>query len=119
MEAVEIPTITPTASDATGIAIDVGVVETNANPWLGPVESDVYVVDNEGNAIPVMTGEQLTGSPDGVYIQVRDSQGNPTGVRKDGPHKSSSHPDPRAQQPHAHRPGITNPDGTPWLRIRP
>jgi len=75
------------------------------------------VVDAKGNAIPLKQGESLTGSPDGRFIQVRDANGNPTGLRIDGPHNPASHPDPRAQAPHAHVPGVTNPDGTPWLPV--
>ena len=75
------------------------------------------VIDSKGNAIPLKRGESLTGSPDGRFIQVRDTNGNPTGLRIDGPHKPASHPDPRAQAPHAHVPGVTNTDGTPWLPV--
>ena len=75
------------------------------------------MVDSKGNAIPLKPGETLTGSPDGRFLQVRDAQGRPTGMRLDGPHKPSTHPDPRAQRPHAHVPGRTNPDGTPWLPV--
>ena len=90
----------------------------NTNPYEGPVSNPVTVVDSKGNAIPVKAGEQLQGSKDGRFTQVKDANGNPTGVRVDGPHKPSSHPDPRAQEPHAHVPGQTNPDGTPWLPIK-
>ena len=62
-------------------------------------------------------GGSIAGSPDGTFIQARDRYGNFTGVRKDGGHKPASHPDPRAQQPHGHVPGVTNSDGTPWLTI--
>jgi RHS repeat-associated protein len=85
------------------------------NPFTGPVDRPVTVVDPAGNAIPVDRGEQVTGSPDGRWIQVRDDKGNATGKRLDGPHKPASHPDERAQKPHAHVPGVVNPDGTPWL----
>ncbi|HEX7339231.1 MAG TPA: RHS repeat-associated core domain-containing protein [Rhodanobacteraceae bacterium] len=74
-------------------------------------------VDSKGNAIPTPRGGAITGSPDGKYIQVRDADGNLTGARIDGPHKSATHPDPRAQRPHAHVPDVKNPDGTPWLPI--
>jgi RHS repeat-associated protein len=76
------------------------------------------VVDPRSNAIPLKKGEYMTRSPDGRWVQVRDPGGNPTGTRIDGPHNPRTHPDPRAQQPHAHVPGITNPDGTPWLPIK-
>ncbi len=75
------------------------------------------VVDLKGNAVPLKPGEYITGSPDGCFIQVRDAFGNPTGLRIDGPHKPASHPDPRAQAPHAHVPEVTNLDGTPWLPV--
>ncbi|OFX02232.1 MAG: hypothetical protein A3E78_04070 [Alphaproteobacteria bacterium RIFCSPHIGHO2_12_FULL_63_12] len=75
-------------------------------------------VDKAGNALPAPPGGSITGSPDGKFLQVRDSNGNPTGVRKDGGHNPKTHSDPRAQQPHGHQPGVTNSDGTPWLPIR-
>jgi RHS repeat-associated protein len=75
-------------------------------------------VDSKGNAIPLGPGETLQGSPDGRWIQVKDADGNQTGVRIDGGHPPRTHSDPRAQQPHGHVPGLTNPDGTPWLPIR-
>lgn len=78
---------------------------------------DVIAVDSKGNAIPLRQGEYLTGSKDGRWIQVRDANGNPTGMRIDGPHSPKTHNDPRALEPHAHRPGVTNEDGTPWLPI--
>jgi RHS repeat-associated protein len=90
---------------------------TNTNPYAGPVSGPVTVVDPKGNAIPVNTGQQIQGSKDGSYVQVKDENGNATGVRIDAGHKPSTHTDPRAQQPHAHVPGKTNPDGTPWLPI--
>lgn len=74
-------------------------------------------VDPQGNAIPTPPDGGITGSPDGDYIQGRDANGNPTGIRKDGGHNPAGHPDPRAQQPHGHVPGVTNPDGTPWLPV--
>ncbi len=74
-------------------------------------------IDSRGNAIPLKQGETLTGSPDGRWIQVRDPNGNPTGMRIDGPHRPNTHTDPRALEPHGHIPGRTNPDGTPWLPI--
>jgi RHS repeat-associated protein len=74
-------------------------------------------VDSKGNAIPTPAGGGIQGSPDGRYVQAVDAKGNPTGVRIDGGHKASTHSDPRAQQPHAHVPGVTNEDGTPWLPV--
>ena len=91
---------------------------SNTNPFTGPVDKPVTIVDPAGNAIPVGAGEQVTGSPDGRWIQVRDDKGNPTGTRLDGPHNPSSHSDPRAQKPHGHVPGANNPDGTPWLPVK-
>jgi hypothetical protein len=71
----------------------------------------------EGTWIPLKSGEKVTSSPDGKWIQVRDSQGKPTGMRLDGAHKPKTHPDTRAQKPHAHVPGKTNSDSTPWLPV--
>jgi hypothetical protein len=66
---------------------------------------------------PDATGGRITGSPDGTFIQARDAAGNATGVRIDGAQQPGKPPDPRAQVPHGHAPGVTNPDGTPWLPI--
>jgi len=74
-------------------------------------------VDSKGNVIPVLKNQQLTGSPDGRWIQVRDVQGKPTGLRLDDAHSLYSHEDLRALQPHAHVPDTTNLDGTPWLPV--
>ena len=89
----------------------------NSNPFQGPVTKPVNIVDDQGNVIRVGRGQSVGGSPDGRYIQVKNSNGRPTGLRKDGGHKPTTHPDLRGQQPHAHVPGKTNPDGTPWLPI--
>jgi RHS repeat-associated protein len=88
------------------------------NPFAGPVTKPVIAVDPNGNAIPVQEGEKLVGSPDGRFIQVRGKDGKPNGIRIDGPHNPAGHPDPRSLQPHGHIPGLTNPDGTPWLPIK-
>lgn len=73
--------------------------------------------DQDGNIIPIKDGESATGNSDGKWVQVRDTNGDPTGLRKCGPHNPIKHKDPRAQKPHGHVPGITNEDGTPWLLI--
>lgn len=104
---------TPPPAPASG---ESGKAKENTNPYAGPVSGPVTVVDPKGNAIPVKTGEQIQGSKDGSYTQVKDANGNPTGTRIDAGHKPSTHPDPRAQKPHAHVPGIKNPDGTPCCR---
>ncbi|EQM86254.1 hypothetical protein L681_05870 [Stenotrophomonas maltophilia MF89] len=75
-------------------------------------------VDSKGNAIPTPPGGNIEGSPDGRFVQAKGPDGQPTGVRIDGGHKPSTHPDPRAQQPHGHVPGVSNADGTPWLPIK-
>ncbi|HRD56232.1 MAG TPA: RHS repeat-associated core domain-containing protein [Parachlamydiaceae bacterium] len=90
----------------------------NTNPFKGNITKNVMIADSKGNIIPVRSGQHLTGSPDGKWIQVRDNLGNPTGLRKDGSHSLHTHKDPRALQPHSHIPGITNNDGTPWLPIK-
>ncbi|WP_311198255.1 RHS repeat-associated core domain-containing protein [Aliiroseovarius crassostreae] len=82
-----------------------------------PDDGTIYV-DSKGNAIPTPKGGRITGSPDGKFIQARDATGAPTGVRIDGAHSPRTHSDPRALGPHGHVPGLTNPDGTPWLPIR-
>jgi len=83
-----------------------------------PPEHGPFTVDQYGNVVPTPPGGRATSSPDGRFVQGRDAAGKPTGTRIDGPHKPASHPDPRAQQPHGHVPGVTNPDGTPWLPIK-
>jgi hypothetical protein len=79
---------------------------------------DYFVVDPKGNAIPVKTGEQSQGSKDGSWVQVKDANGQQTRTRIDGGHPSTTHPDTRAQVPHAHAPGAKNADGTPWLPVK-
>ncbi|HEL3255806.1 RHS repeat-associated core domain-containing protein [Stenotrophomonas maltophilia] len=81
-------------------------------------ETGTIYVDSKGNAIPTPPGGKIEGSPDGRFVQAKGPDGQPTGVRIDGGHKPSTHPDPRAQQPHGHVPGVTNADGTPWLPIK-
>lgn len=55
--------------------------EGETSPCDGPGDAPVIVVDPEGNAIPVETGEQIRSSPDGEYQQVEGSSGEPTGTR--------------------------------------
>jgi hypothetical protein len=90
-----------------------GTVTHCMNPYKHPVIKDVMVVDPKGNIIPVLKNQRLTGSPDGKWIQVRDLQGKPTGLRP----SPFSHKDLKALQPHAHVPNTINLDGTPWLPI--
>ncbi|MBS7662409.1 RHS repeat protein [Pseudomonas lalucatii] len=90
--------------------------EGNTNPYAGPVDEPVIVVDENGNAIPVEPGQSVNSSPNGDYQQVVGADGRPTGDRLDrGGHRNQS--DPRAQGPHGHRPGVTTPDGNPHLPI--
>jgi RHS repeat-associated protein len=90
----------------------------NTNPYRGPVDKPVIVVDPSGNAIPVAEGEQITTSPNGDYQQVRDRDGNQTGVRLDrGGHRNRA--DPRERGPHGHVPGVTTPEGNDHLPIKP
>lgn len=95
----------------------------NTNPFDGPVSEDVIVIDEAGNAINVPQGNWLTGTKDGKWIQEMQPgvgpKGEPTGQRKDGGgHPPPKHKDVRANAPHAHVPGVTNPDGTEWLRLK-
>ena len=86
------------------------------NPYNGPVQNPVVVVDSKGNAIPVGKGQQVAASPNGDYQQVIGSDGKPTGDRLDrGGHRGQK--DPRARDPHAHRPGVTTEDGNNHLPI--
>ena len=52
------------------------------------------IVDFKEKVTPVQSEQRLTGSPDGKWIQVREGLGNPTGLRKDGPHSLHTHNDP-------------------------
>jgi hypothetical protein len=88
----------------------------NGNPYKGPVDKPVTAVDSHGNAIPVETGEQIGSSPDAQYQHVRDSKGNQTGTSLHrGGH--AKQPDPKAQGPHGHRPGVTDSTGNPHLPV--
>jgi RHS repeat-associated protein len=107
-------TPTSTAAAGTGQAAGRGSAARGAQP----PQHGTFYVDPKGNVIPTPPGGRITSSPDGRFVQARDAAGRPTGVRIDGGHKPASHPDPRAQAPHGHVPGVTNPDGTPWLPIR-
>lgn len=86
------------------------------NPNTAPENGTIFV-DSKGNAIVTPPGGKITGSPDGRFIQARDANSNPTGVRIDGGHSPKTHTDPRALAPHGHVPGVKNTDGTPWLPI--
>lgn len=98
---------------------EAGPVQRAPRPRPSPAapQHGTFYVDSRGNVVPTPPGGYITGSPNGQFIQARDAAGNPTGVRIDGPHNPITHFDPRAKQPHAHVPGVTNPDGTPWLPI--
>jgi hypothetical protein len=84
----------------------------------GGVATNLYQYDARQRLTNVLwnAGSTLL-RPNGKWLQVRDANGNPTGMRLDGGHKPSTHPDPRAQVPHGHVPGVANPDGTPWLPV--
>ena len=105
----------PAAGYTRGGAATCECTSVNTNPFNGPVSRSVTAVGPKGDAIRLAPGEQLAGSPSGEWLQVKDGAGTPTGVRLDGPHRPSTHPDLRAQRPHAHVPGLSNADGTPWL----
>jgi hypothetical protein len=96
--------------------VGVGVLAEAVNGTPLPNNGPSYV-DPKGNVIPTPEGGSISCSPDGRFVQARGPDGEPTGVRIDGPHNPAGHPDPRAQGSHAHVPGVTNPDGTPWLPV--
>jgi len=108
--------------DSAGTEVIEGVVKGASNSRIrsGPnvPEHGTFFVDSGVNVIPTPPGGKLTGSKDGIFIQARDASGAPTGVRIDGPHLRGTHADPRALRRHAHVPGVTNPDGTPWLPLK-
>lgn len=88
----------------------------NTNPYKGPVDQPVVVVDEHGNATPVNLGEYVEGSPGCEYQQVLGPGVNPAGDCLDrGGHRNQN--DPRAQEPHGHRLGVATPDGNPHLPI--
>jgi hypothetical protein len=68
-----------------------------AAPKAGASEHGTFYVDPDGNVIPTPVGGSITGSPDGEFVQARDSEGKTTGVRIDGPHN------PRPTRTLAHR----------------
>jgi uncharacterized protein RhaS with RHS repeats len=114
----EVPAPTPAPGTAPTPTTSPPATDGNTNPYAGPIDSPVVVVDKNGNAIPVDTGQSIGASKDGDYQQVKDVNGQPTGDRLDrGGHSTQS--DPQAQQPHAHRPGVTDPNGNPHLPINP
>jgi len=105
----------PAAKTETRLLTAPRVTEAPVN--VLPSSGGRFIVDSRGNVIPLKPGETFTSSPNAQWIQVRDAAGNPTGLRLDGAHPLRTHPDPRAQVPHGHVPGVTNPDGTPWLPV--
>ena len=95
----------------------------NSNPYNGPVDGDIIVVDPNGNAMPVKQGQQIQGSPNGKVWQVKDKYGNYTNERLDG-YGHPNQKDPKAQVPHGHRVdgsgnSITDSSGNPHLPINP
>jgi RHS repeat-associated protein len=108
--------ITEAASEVAADEVGDGASSENTNPYNGPVDKPVVVVDQNGNAIPVDQGQRVNTSPNGDYQQVIGADGKPTGDRLDrGGHRGQ--PDPLAQGPHGHRPGVTTPNGNPHLPI--
>jgi hypothetical protein len=106
----------PGASNGESKSGEGGAKSDNNNPYKGPVKDPVIAVDSKGNAIPVGQGEKINASPNGDFQQVQGSDNKPTGVRLDaGGHPKQN--DPRAQAPHAHRPGVTTADGNPHLPV--
>ncbi|CWN14309.1 polymorphic toxin MafB class 3 [Neisseria meningitidis] len=95
---------------------NIGLPAPYVKPDTSISPTGTIYVDSKGNAIPI--GGYITGSPDARFIQVRDSNGNLTGARIDDAHHANTHQDPRALTGHAHVPGVTNDDGTPWLPIK-
>lgn len=95
-----------------------GVPRPRSGLFYTPVVPAAGYVDSKGNAIPTPLGGKFEGSKDGRFIRAKGPDGKPTGIWIDGPHKPSTHTDPRAQQPHGHVPGVTNDAGTPWLPIK-
>ena len=111
------PAVAPFA--AKGVAMETRLLTSPASKTKNALQTPVkIIVDSRGNAIPLNKGEYLTGSKDGQWVQVRDANGNFTGMRVDGPHTLKTHSDPRALQPHAHVPEVTNADKTPWLPVK-
>jgi len=75
--------VSPGTSNVCTCSTDQPQVKTstsNTNPYAGPVSNPVTVVDPKGNAVPVGRGEQLQGSKDGRWTQVKDANGEPPGL---------------------------------------
>jgi RHS repeat-associated protein len=115
----DVPVPTPAPGTApTPTSTPAPAVDGNTNPYAGPVDKPVVVVDKNGNAIPVDAGQSVNTSPNGDFQQVIGTDSRPTGDRLDrGGHPNQR--DPQAQNPHAHRPGVTDPNGNPHLPINP
>jgi RHS repeat-associated protein len=82
---------------AAGAAPAAGV--RNTNPFTGPVSDRVFIVNPNGNVVVVNPGQSLTGSANGLWLQVRQGSttGPFTGMRLDN-----------QPAPHAHVPGVGN-----------
>jgi hypothetical protein len=87
-----------------------------SNPYKNPASVDIVVVDKYGNSIHLFRGQRIHASPDGDFQQVIGEDGAPSGDRMD----RAGHPrqrDPAARRPHAHRRGVTTPEGNSHLPI--
>jgi len=64
------------------------VQPVNLNPFTGSVSRRVFVVNPNGNVVPVQAGQSLTGSANGIFLQVHSGGVNSpyTAMRLDGPH---------------------------------
>jgi RHS repeat-associated protein len=100
------------ATAPSGTCPAAGESKSNTNPYKGPVDEPVIVIDKNGNAIPVNEGESIGASPSGDYQQIKGPNGLPTGVRLD----KGGHPN--VPYPHAHVPGVTLPGGDPHLPVK-
>jgi len=73
------------------------VAPAYVNPFNAPASSRVFIVNPNGNVVPVQAGQMIYGSPNGSFLQVPAA-----GLRLDGPHL------PSVPFNHAYVPGIGN-----------
>ena len=90
---------------------DAPAPEANNNPYKGPVDDGVIVVDENGNAIPVKSGEKIEGSDNGEWVDVKNSRGDSTGIQIHGAHNPTTHANyPEGLVPHVHRGDVPGTD---------
>jgi hypothetical protein len=87
------------------------------NTTLIPTAHGTFHVDPKGNVVPTPHGGRITSC--GRSLRSSTGLGRQPDRRPGWMDRTSppTTPIPRAQQPDGHVPGVSNPDGTPWLPI--